>query len=188
MINTEKLINEIFNEYERNLNNSTVSDALGSCQYKTIEDTHIWATKLLNLIGYKQFEELIGLTYKNILTMEEIELDCYNILKDSTTVLIDDADIPITETIDYIPLLDTENKRVSLDNYIEITRDEAWDLWSAYIGPLTHMQIKDPVETPVHGPILNQAVQSDNFAIGIQLAYLTHIHGYELKNWDGYDT
>ena len=184
----EKQINRIFDEYQSNLNNFDLSDALGSCQYKSIEDTHTWALKLLKLIGNQKFEKLIGLTYSGIQTLQEIEHDCYLLLKGSTTVKIDDRDIPITETPDYIPLMDHENQRISLDNYIEITRNEAWDLWSAWMGPLTNMEIQKTVKIPVFGPILNQMSQSENFEIGVQLAYLTYIHGTDLSIWADYDT
>lgn len=194
----EKQINRIFKEFQKDLENDDYS-ILGSCQYKVIENTHDWALKLLNLIGNHQFEILIGITYKGILSLSELEHSAYLILENSYSVHSpayggseqgkNKNPYAITEMPRYQHLINHETKRIPLENYASITKDEAWDLWSAYIGPLNQLGFPNPFKFTEHENTLNLALEEDdNFEIGIQLAYLTYLYGTDLSIWADYDT
>lgn len=187
----ETEINKIFDEFENKLNQGIeCSESLGSCQYKSIEDTHFLVTSLLRVMNLKDFEKAFGITYSGIATqMKEIERDCYEILIHEFSIN-SDHEVLMKNDPDYKDKFDHKNKRLKLLDYIEITRDQAWDLWSAYLGPLWSLEITTEIKDslPTFGPILNMEVQSDNFIIGVQLAYLTHFFNIPLSAWDGYDT
>ena len=184
----QQLIDQAFDKFEAELTKGIeLSEQLRSCQYKTIEDTHTLVTSLLKIMGQEDFEKAFGITYKNICSLAEVEKDCYLILIDQI-IVYHTPKILVKDYPDYKDLFDHKNKRLSINDYIYITCNESWDLWSAALGPIEYLQIKDPIDLPTYGPLFNQMAQEDNFIIGIQLAYLTHFYDIPLYAWNGYDT
>ena len=89
---------------------------------------------------------------------------------------------------DQVPKDDAADRRCAIDKYYEITKDAAWDLWSAAMNPIKNMKLESAPKLPTHGPLFNQIAQSDNFAIGLMLAYTTHLFGTTLSTFADYDT
>lgn len=175
----QKQVDEAFDTYQKELNNLDVSDVLGSCQYKSIEDTYNWATSIINILGIKGFESLLGITYSAALTKDELEKELCDILKETQNE--DDDDYKELQEI-------LKQGTCPIEDYAELTRDLAWDLWSAYPVALKDFKMENKIELPTYGPIFNQMAQSENFEIGIHLAYITHLYGTDLDIWAGYDT
>jgi len=176
----------IFDAYEKEIENFTVSPILGSCQYKSIEDTYNWATDLIEVLGLKGFEIMLGIKYSRALTQDEVEHMLWEILSDS----IDNEQKSWLEDDEMLAPFETmlSSGKCTIEDYTHYTKNLAWDLWSAEFSPLLDESIENPISLPTYGPILNQMAQSDNFLIGIHLAYINHLYGVDLSEWANYDT
>jgi len=189
-----KELDNIWKTYEKELDNYTTCE-LGSCQYKTIEDTYNWALALMTnpIFGRAKFEELIGITYKAEDTLETFQRDLYEIISE---------DMAGMETHDYehyleeyketweSPEIDHTAKSLTIEQYYTLARDLAYDLWSAAMAPFDTLDIPEleNFTLPTYGPLLNQMAQNQNFRIGIELAYTTFIFGTSLETFSDFDT
>ena len=198
---TSKQVEKINHEYQAKLAEGIQVCDLGSCQYKTIQDTAEWALQLMEVMGEKEFEKKLGITYErkitDIVAYEHfLAQGIQEFIGEEPEILKEDGYDTVEEMIaDKFPeyVDDFRDGRLSVQAYVEITQDQAWDLWSALVSPLDDFAIAmaAPQETPVYGPILNQMAQSDNFERGIALAYILYLWGREgitMKTFAGYDT
>lgn len=174
----EEQINEIYDQYIKDLEVFEVCE-LGSCQYKTIEDTYKWALALMKLLGLENFEKLLDIGHEGYLSKDEYEADLFNYLMETTDE---------EEQKEFNNLLDYDNKRVSIKDFYKICRDLSYDLWSAARCPIINIEIRKPIDLPTRGPIFNQMAQSENFEIGICLAYDTFLFNTELSFYADFDT
>lgn len=183
MEDTTKQINAIFDKYQEALNSGIQTCNLGSCQYKTIEDTYDWALALIKIMGRPAFEKSLGITYAKELSKDEFLDILWEILNiDGGTCDDDNNDITIAKACNL------SRETLTIELYYQSLQECSSDLWSAAKSPLHDLKIENPVETPPYGPILNQLAQSENFIIGIMLAYTTFLYGTHLEAFAGFDT
>ena len=177
-------ISHLVTEFEENLNLFEVGP-WGSCQYWTAWVTYQFATKLIKEIGFNNFLTLLRLP--NGPWKSELEIiDLFK--RDLESCLEDNEDLEIPEPF-------------SIAAYAEVTKNNAWDLWSAYISffnlyklPPTRIgklraRFNIGSSVPVRGPIFNQIAQSENFEIGISIAILEFLApSAKEADWADYDT
>ena len=161
---------------------------LGSCQYKSIEDTANFATGIIQTFGFDKFLQIFPEIrmpdeiptkeqFAILLLSELIEAIQYNTDEDWRTEQQEDIDR-------HYPPDDTP----TIAAYYNCTRDMAWDLWSATILPFSCIT-ENPLNMPVHqGPMLNMMGWADNETIGFEIAIAMHLYGTELSLYAGYDT
>jgi len=165
-------IEQIIKRYEEDLENFDISPTLGSCQYKTIEDTYNFFMKLINTQGLEGAENLLNITHSKPWTEKEISQNLKELLEGY-------EDFDLEDHSSYPP--------TTISEYIDFCRNESWDLWSAAIYPFDELNF-DPPNSPTHGPVLNQMAQSENPEIGIWLAYWTIYFNIGLEQWSNFDT
>ena len=164
---------------------------LGSCQYTSIVETYDLIYPLLKS-SRENLEKAMGITYDREIPINEMETTLYACLEDSfedDLEYYEDSDKHQEFLTEIYNPIDHVNKKATYAQYIKYTKECSWDLWSAYVGPLQNFQFNGPsTNTKTLGPILNEVAYDDNFRIGIELAYLTLLHGIALEDWADYDT
>lgn len=186
---------ELLSEFEGNSNKIKINP-LGSCQYNTIWETYILCKCLIKSHGLEHLEKLFGITYSKVYTKEEFEKNLFNTLNQCTYedyVTNEEYDsfghwlnATYLNNLEILEIL--EKQSMTIDQYIQLTKDLSYDLWSAYPSCLSDLKIEKPIDTPVFGPLLNRLVQGGNFTIGVELAYLNHYLGIDAELFEGYDT
>jgi len=186
---TLKTLNESLDKHL----NDTDWGILGSCQYETIGATYNWALEHIKKDRAK-FESLLDISYTKILSPDNFQKDLFSIYSlllkdiqkelDTNTQNYDKEDLnDIQEIINLYP-----NKTMTIEQYYEHEKDMASDLWSSYINPLYGFKIGIKLDTPTMGPLWNQILQTDNFEIGIALAYTTLLYNTDIETFSGFDT
>jgi len=161
--------NEIIREFGLLLQKDPQYD-FGSCQYDTAALTYGVVLEVVKKFGFEEVLKAFGIETFTKRTEKEL--------------------LSILPTINDIDT-DEEIAIKSIRKYFEITRAQAWDLWSAYIPVEDVLDTEDELTTldlPTFGPILNQYAQSDNFQVGFGCAVLTLIYDIEVDNFAGFDT
>jgi hypothetical protein len=193
----KKTIDEIFDAYERKLGIFSTCD-LGSCQYKVIQDTAELVLDLFDVMGVEKTEAALGIRYskkiQDIATFENYLTD----MADANTWVDFDAaegldELTFEELVtrkfpEYLD--DYMDRRLSLQAWLRITNDQAWDLWSAIPTVFEDLDF-DAFHVPTFGPLFNQLAQADNYRLGIDLAYLLHglaSVGVTMDDFAGFDT
>lgn len=175
-----KQINEIFDAYEKDLDNFGTCE-LGSCQYQTANATYSWALDLLNLIGYSEFNNLLKTDYEHVMTEEDFEEHLYQVLSNTIDASDPEDDALAKDIIKY-------DGRIPIEDYYAICGDHAWDLWSAYEYPFEGFTMGKTIGLPTIGPILNQEVQGENFKMGVALAFTTFLFNTDISVFADFDT
>jgi hypothetical protein len=192
----ESKVNEIFDRYQKKVEGEISVCDLGSCQYETIQHTAEFVKELLDLLGPERVEELLEIKYsKKITDHAEFENDLTQFCEymewpdfhgegnyPSFRALLE------TEFPEYLD--DYSDGRISLQAYLRITREQAWDLWSAMPSIFSDLEIGFNMELPTYGPILNQMAQGENFRLGVDLGYMMYYFTFlaELEFFSGFDT
>jgi hypothetical protein len=178
---------------------------LGSCQY-----TNAWITKELvvdlhTIGGWDLVQKTMGISIdladwaktkeKYLNTPTELFLMLASIMEGNLNTSdpeeVEEYNLfynEVTERLLQEPMYEGEGITTALLAYIEYTRNTAWDLWSASIPPIKWEQTERLITIPTFGPIFNSMAQSDNFAVGIDLALWEIELNFEASNWEGYDT
>lgn len=165
-----------------------IAPTLGSCQYKSIEDTANFATGIIQTFGFDKFLQI----FPEIRMPDEIptkEQFAALLLTELTEMVLDIQDddwkAKVQRDIDrHYPPDDTP----TIDAYYNCTRSIAGDLWSATILPFSCIT-ENPLNMPVHqGPMLNMLAWGENETIGFEIAIAMHLYGTELSLYAGYDT
>jgi hypothetical protein len=189
-------IEEIFDRYQKKVEGEISVCDLGSCQYETIQHTAEFVKELLDLLGPERVEELLEIKYsKKITDIAEFEKDLTQFCEDMEwSDFHGEGNYPSfralleTEFPEYLD--DYSDGRISLAAYLEITREQAWDLWSAMPSIFSDLEIGFNMDLPTYGPILNQRAQSENFRLGVDLGYMMYYFTFlaKLEFFSGFDT
>lgn len=174
-------------EYEQ----FTTAPVLGSCQYKSIEDTANFATGIIQTFGFDKFLQI----FPKIQMPDKIPSPsefAILLLTELTEMVLDiqDDDDWRTQQQEILNAHYPNYPEVypTIDAYYNCTRDIAWDLWSATILPFSCIT-ENPLDMPTHqGPMLNMLAWGDNETIGFEIAIAMHLYGTDLSLYADYDT
>jgi len=194
-MNKEQRIDAIFDKYEQALQEFDTCD-LGSCQYKTIQDTAEFVLALIQEIGVEGVEKASNMKYTRKIT-DHVEFERELTEECEATNWVDsdnDRDYPSfkefleKEHPEYLD--DYRDRRISIQAYMEMTRCQSWDLWTAMLSIFENLEMV-AVELPTYGPMFNQMAQGENFEHGVNLAFMLHYFGdfgLTMQDFAGFDT
>lgn len=177
-----------------NIIDNTEADTfiLGSCQYQSIGTSFLIHQKLIKLLGWETWLKTMEVTLpEEIPTKEQYGIQ----LKDEIIKQFQDdikeypsEDWPQEELNDVIQFY--KDNEPTVENYYELTKSLAWDLWSVPILPFNPQpELQKQLELPVNqGPILNMLAWEDNETIGFHIAIANHLWDIDLNTYEGYDT
>lgn len=148
--------------------------SLGSVQYDAIGATVAWAYPLIEE-DEKAFEEAMGITYTRRLSIKDLEEDLATVVLDYLKELADDEEDlrrPLLEPEEREVVRKAESGRLPVSDFLEFAANSSWDLWSAMPEPLVGIRFEAPLLIPPLGPFGKEpSPPSDNFILGIQMAY-----------------
>jgi len=181
-------IDKAFAKYAKALDEGIeLAPTLGSCQYKSIEDTYNWVTEVLGIMGKAGFEKVLKITYHSIITKDELDGNLRYMLTEELKTQQkylddpDDDDEYAEEAIKTLKSLLTKPK-ITLEDWAEFSKGQSWDLWGSYFNPFVNMKINADITWT------DNIDEDDNSYIGICLAYSTMLYDIDLSIWEGYDT
>jgi hypothetical protein len=144
----------------------------GSCQYdEAAEIYHKLLSKQLieaNIVESKRIEN------PDIIALRAEFTDSLNVLEEA-----EQADM--SRRI---------NQATKPEEFFEIAKDLAFDLWSTIfiVDYFVDYTIKEVIETPVYGPILNMMAQGENFEVGVLCYLLTKHYETAEETFTNFDT
>ena len=199
MINLKKSsdkekVDALFAEYEQKINKGINVCVLGSCQYKTIQDTAEFVIGLLKAVGPEETEKMLGMKYSRKITdYVEFEQHLLGLAKGSSWTDFDTVEEMGPEEFfegypDYAD--DIADGRLPVKALMAMYRDQAWDLWSAMPSIFEGLEL-DEVELPTYGPMLNMMCQVDNYRLGVELGFILYYFegvGVKLEDFADFDT
>lgn len=186
----KETLNSIIKNYTNNCQKLD-TNPFGSCQYNTIYLTFELCQELIQLLGYQEFLTYLGISHGNPKPLEQLQQELYQEQLDQLKELIESYPEDQEQLDEFLSFYPT-SKEFTLEEYFNWTKQSAWDLWSAYLAPITflenYQQNLTIDKSPTFGPAWNQLAQEDNTEIGVALALLSHHYNIDMDCYADYDT
>lgn len=156
------------------LNGEKIEFDWGSCQYDT-------AAEIYHQLLDKQLDETKFVESKKI----EPDLDALRKeFIDNAKAILDDDEEELKKELIRI------SKATTPEDFFNIARELAWDLWSAiFIADyFIDYDIREELELETFGPILNRLAQGENFRVAVLAYLLTKYYETDEEAFKHFDT